>query len=114
VEDIFPPDAPTGLVSAPGFAAGGGVVTSGAPVIDLSWEPNMGARVVGYRVYRREGEGPWRALGGELVRVAAYRDTTVAPGKTYAYRVTALDAGGHESGASSEVVETAPDAPPAR
>lgn len=100
--DRFPPEAPRGLVAAPGFGADGKT-----PAIDLSWEPGMEAGIAGYRVYRREGDGAWTRVG-EMVAVPACRDETVAPGRRYRYRVTAVDAAGNESGPSGEVVETAP------
>jgi hypothetical protein len=109
VRDVFPPDAPVGLVAVPGFAGEGEKQT---PAIDLSWEPNMEPRIAGYRVYRREAEGAaasgWRQLDEELLPVAAYRDTTVAPGHRYAYRVTAVSQAGNESAPSAEATETAP------
>jgi hypothetical protein len=107
VQDVFPPEAPTGLVAVPGFAGEG---EAQKPAIDLSWEPNMEPRIAGYRVYRRnvEGDAAWQRLGAELVRVAAYHDVAVVAGKRYVYRVTAVDAAGHESGPSGEVEETAP------
>jgi hypothetical protein len=102
--DVFPPNAPTGLVAAPGFAGDGQ-----KPVIDLSWEPGLEARIAGYRVYRREGDGgEWQRLGSELVAMPAYRDLAVEAGRRYRYRVTAVDAAGNESGASGEIGETAP------
>ena len=41
VEDVFPPDAPSGLVSVPGVAGGVGGEAEKAGDPDLSWEPNM-------------------------------------------------------------------------
>jgi hypothetical protein len=129
VRDEFPPDAPSGLVAAPGLAGEGGQAAAQAqrPAIDLSWEPNAEARIAGYRVYRQDrdrdrdrdrngdrdagGATPdaWRRLDAELVPVAAYRDATVAAGQSYAYRVTAVNEAGIESAPSDEVVETAPN-----
>ena len=109
--DEFPPEAPKGLVAVPGFTGANGESTL-KPVIDLSWEPNMEAHVAGYRVYRAELDGEaastWKQLDPELVSVAAYRDLTVAAGRRYAYRVTAVSDVRKESSPSSEVVETAP------
>jgi hypothetical protein len=102
VRDVFPPDAPGGLVTVPGYAGE-------KPAIDLSWDPNMELRISGYRVYRRAaGSGPWQRLGDELVRTASYRDVTVAPGMKYEYRVTAVNQAGNESAPSAAVQETAP------
>ena len=108
MKDIFPPEAPVGLVSAPGFASD----STQKPAIDLSWEPNMEPHVAGYRVYRHdlggEAASAWKPLDSELVPVAAYSDLTVMAGYKYGYRVTAVDSAGNESARSDEVVETAP------
>jgi fibronectin type 3 domain-containing protein len=105
--DVFPPNAPSGLVASPGFA--GNPAGAQRPAIDLSWEPGLEPRIAGYRVYRREGDnGPWLKLDAALVPVPAYQDATVEPGRRYSYRVTAVDETGNESTPSPEVVETAP------
>jgi hypothetical protein len=108
--DVFPPDAPTGLVAAPALT--GPADATRKPAIDLSWEPDMEPRLAGYRVYRLELDGTttqvWRPLGSELVTVPAYRDLSVVAGQRYAYRVTAVDSAAKESPPSSEVTETAP------
>jgi hypothetical protein len=108
VEDVFPPDAPAGLVAAPGTAGG----ESAKPVIDLSWEPNMEPRIVGYRIDRRDLDGvtpnAWLRLDAAPVQTTSYRDQNVVAGQRYAYRVTAVNEAGHESAPSSEVTETAP------
>jgi hypothetical protein len=114
MRDVFPPEAPLGLVAVPGFAAvsDGAQRPTGASAIDLSWQPVMEPRVAGYRVYRRDlgGASPevWRRVGPELVAVPGYRDVSVAAGQRYAYRVTAVGDAGSESGPSGEVAETAP------
>ena len=118
--DVFPPDAPVGLVAAPGFAGGpttgqnAGPATdeqAQRPAIDLSWEPEMEPRIAGYRVYRRDLESgapnAWRLLDTEVVPEAAYRDLGVTAGQRYAYRVTAVSDAGKESAPCEEVVETA-------
>ena len=91
VRDVFPPEAPAGLVAAPGFVYPSdqrspgtpgfhpsdqrspgtpGLASEGdagkpaiAPAIDLSWNPNPEPRVAGYRVYRQDVEGgEWKRL----------------------------------------------------
>ncbi len=110
--DVFPPDAPAGLVAAPGFAGEG---DGAKAAIDLSWEPNPEPRIAGYRVYRREmggngrAAGEWQSISGaELVTMAAYRDTAVVAGRSYAYRVTAVSEAGLESPPGNAVTEGAP------
>ncbi len=109
--DVFPPNAPVGLVAAPGYVGGEAADQARRPVIELSWEPGVEARLAGYRIYRREmgdAPGPWQRLNAELVTVPAYRDRTAEAGRRYGYRVTAVDVTGNESAPGNEVVETAP------
>ena len=49
-------------------------------------------------------------LTARSVPTAACRDTTVIPGHTYAYRISAVSTAGNESAPSPEVTETAPQA----
>ena len=102
VQAVFPPDMPTGLVAAPAFSP------QGRPSIDLSWEPNVEVRIVGYKVYRSEADGDWKLLTPEPVKVASYRDAGVTAGQRYRYRVTAVNDTKMESQPSSETAETAP------
>jgi hypothetical protein len=116
VQDVFPPDAPTGLVTVPGLTQTAGQQAAGQqaqrPAIDLSWEPNMEPRIVGYRIYRRDLDGvapdTWLRLNADVVPTTSYRDPNVAAGQRYAYRVTAVSQAGNESAPSDEVSETAP------
>ncbi len=78
--DIYPPKAPTGL----------GVAVEG-PVIKLYWFPNSEPDLHGYRVYRREGNGPWSPLGDVGAAETSFADTTAVPGVRYHYTVTAFD-----------------------
>ena len=98
--DIFPPQAPAGLVAVPG----GGF---GAPLsVDLSWEPNVETDLVGYNVYRRTGQGEFRRIHADPVPSPAYRDLKVDAGQTYTYRITAVDQRGNESLPGAQVDET--------
>ncbi|GAC1423681.1 MAG: hypothetical protein NVSMB62_20200 [Acidobacteriaceae bacterium] len=104
MREVFPPEVPLGLVAAPGPGS-----------IDLSWEPGVEpgrvgegsvVTVAGFRVYRKdESAGEWVSLTPALVATPAYRDTTAQAGRRYRYRVTAVDAAGHESAPSGAVVE---------
>ncbi|MFL6428236.1 MAG: fibronectin type III domain-containing protein [Acidobacteriaceae bacterium] len=106
--DIFPPPAPTGLVSAADTAA---------KAIDLDWNPNVQSGVAGYIVYRRpvgvgnvvgkrvgENVQPQRiSPASKPVTTSNWSDTTAVPGQRYGYSVSAVDASGNESPRSTEV-----------
>src|SRR5215469_18596595 len=104
VKDVFPPEAPVGLVA---------VATAGqngqGPAIDLSWQPNAEPDLASYVVYRREGEGGWQRISPATPGIApAFHDAQVQAGHTYIYAVSAVDKGGHESQRSAQVEETVP------
>jgi hypothetical protein len=103
--DVFPPAVPTGLaaVASPG--------EGGAPsAIDLSWQPDTEADLLGYVVYRREGDGPWQRISPATPGIApAFHDAQVQPGHSYSYAVSAVDRGGHESERSSPAEESVPN-----
>jgi hypothetical protein len=91
--DIFPPSVPQGLV---------GVVIVGSPTnkpeVDLSWSINTEPDLAGYHVYRSEQQDtPGQLVTPDLLPSPAYRDTSVQPGHTYWYSVTAVDRSGNES-----------------
>jgi hypothetical protein len=110
-QDIFPPAAPTGLVAIPLAAA----VNQGHAAVDLSWLPVTAADFAGYRVYRREiAPEPSASVqiapagGAPPLLAPAFHDAAVAPGATYAYRVTTVNTTGVESALSAEVQTTVP------
>jgi hypothetical protein len=97
--DIFPPATPQEVV-----AAVVGNPASGVPEVDLSWSINLETDLAGYRVYRSEQENEkGERVTPELLLSPAYRDTSVAPGHNYWYRVTAVDRSGNESGSGPPV-----------
>ena len=70
--------------------------------IDVHWPPSAGAAQ--YRVERRSGPA-WSVVA--TVTTPSYHDTAVTAGRTYAYRVAALDAWGEsDSGYSNADVAT--------
>ena len=97
------PDPPTGLTAN----------TVSSTEVDLSWTAPSGVPAVGYNVY--EGTSP----GGESstpVNSAPVTGTTfpvtgLSGGTTYYFEVTAVDAGGTESGFSTEASATTTPAP---
>jgi hypothetical protein len=93
--DTFPPGAPQNLNAV---AAG--------PAVLLLWVPPPERDVAGYRIYRRmEGETTALLLQQELVKSPSYRDVKAQPGKSYVYRVTAIDTHGNEGPAAEAAVE---------
>ena len=92
--DTFAPAAPAGLTAVAGVSA-----------IELVWERNVDPDLGGYRVYRAEGAGEFTALA-DAVEGLSYSDRQIESGKTYRYRVTAIDRPGNESPPSA-VVEVA-------
>lgn len=99
--DVFPPAVPSGVQA----------VYSGEgqkPFVDLIWAPVTNSDLAGYNVYRREENASAVKLNSELVKAPAYRDSAVAPGKTYSYSISAIDVRGNESARSEEASETVP------
>jgi hypothetical protein len=94
VRDAFAPAAPAGLTAVAGVNA-----------IELVWERNAEPDLAGYRVYRAEGAGEFAVLA-DAVEGLAYSDRQIESGKTYRYRVSAIDRSGNES-PHSTVVEVA-------
>jgi hypothetical protein len=103
-KDVFPPAAPQGLAAVAVIGANGA-----AAGIDLDWEPNTEADLVGYVVYRREQGGDWERISPTVPLVGpGFHDAHVEAGHTYEYAVTAVDEKGHESLKSAPAEETVP------
>ena len=88
-KDTFPPAPPTGLRAL-----------GGTNSVELTWERNPEPDLAGYRVYRASGDDPFARLA-DVSQLPAYSDHNVEAGKTYRYRITALDQAGNESGPSA-------------
>ncbi len=98
-KDIFPPAAPSGLIS----------IVSG-DFISLTWGENRELDLAGYRVWRRkEGETEFVPLTPHPIRVNTFNDTAVEKNTRYHYAITALDTSGNESPKSKSVSETIKD-----
>jgi predicted small lipoprotein YifL len=96
--DRFAPPPPTELVA---------LAETGR--VRLVWRPSEAEDVAGYIVYRRAVDGgKFERVTPKPVEAAEYVDTAVAGGRTYTYRVTAVDQAGNESGPGNEVRATAP------
>ncbi len=64
--------------------------------VRLIWTGGDAPDIAGYRVYRREG-GDLRRLNVEPVVATEFTDSSVASGRSYVYRVVAIDKTGNES-----------------
>jgi chitodextrinase len=105
-KDIFPPAAPLEL-------AGVFVPATGASpaAVELSWAISPEPDAAGYYVYRAgEGEEKAQRVTPTLLPTPAFRDTSVTPGATYRYEVTAVDRSGNESQPSKPMVMKIPGA----
>lgn len=106
LRDIFPPTAPTRVIATPVPAEEGM-----ASHIDLSWAINPETDLAGYNVYRSEhAEASGTRLNSQLLPTPAFRDMNAVPGRSYFYRVTAVDRTGNESAASATVEVIVPSA----
>ncbi len=93
--DTFPPGEPRNLNA---------IAESG--VVILLWAAPDDTDVAGYRIYRKEAGSVTRiSLAPELVISLSYRDSQVAPGKTYEYSVSAVDTHGNEGQPATVTVE---------
>ncbi|HKL89528.1 MAG TPA: hypothetical protein VJ884_11035, partial [Salinibacter sp.] len=92
--------------------------TTAGPDVELTWTAPSEPDLDRYRVYR--GTAPIDSAAGPSSRTAldstgagatTFTDSTVTPGTTYFYRVTAVDAEAAESGFSNEAQVTAQAVP---
>jgi hypothetical protein len=90
--DKFPPGVPTGLT-----------ILAGPDAVDLAWQRDTEPDLQGYYVYRSTNGGPFERQGA-LVNLPTYIDHNVEHGKTYTYKVSAIDKKNNES-AQSHTVE---------
>jgi hypothetical protein len=102
--DVFPPAAPPGLEITVVPA------TPQAPAyVELSWAISPEGDLAGYSVYRSDAEdAPGDRVSTEILPSPAFRDISIAPGRRYYYRVTALDRAGNESPKSPAVAVDVP------
>lgn len=92
--DRYPPQVPSDLTAI-----------SDGQVVSLVWTPNTEADLAGYRIFRKEAAGEEKRLNEQLLTSAAYTDKAVEAGKSYSYRVKAVDKSGNESNFSPEASE---------
>jgi hypothetical protein len=87
------------------------VVAATSARVDLAWTASTDdVGVTGYRVYRDLAPGVPSVfpLGTVPSSATGFTDGTVAPATGYTYRVTAIDAAGHESAAAVVAATTPP------
>jgi hypothetical protein len=97
--DTFPPAAPVGLVAVLIPAT-----NQASQGVELSWAISPEADLAGYFVYRSEEIATNGArINPEALPSPAFRDISVLGGKTYFYRVSAVDRAGNESALSSAI-----------
>ena len=98
-----PPSPPTGIVA-----------TIQQQGVELRWEENPEPDILGYDVYRRQkGETEFIKMNPQPVTAPFFLDESASPGKTYVYRLKAIDSSPsrNESEFSKEI-EVAPESPP--
>lgn len=88
-EDKFAPAVPTGLS-----------VLAGPDEVNVAWQRNTESDLQGYFVYRSTDHGAYEKQDG-LDQLPTYVDRKVEHGKTYSYKVSAIDKKGNESAQSA-------------
>jgi hypothetical protein len=101
-----PAPLPVQAPSAPGNLTAAAVSQS----VRLTWLDTAGNED-GFRVERKEGEGTFLPLTNLAPNSTAFLDTSAQPGKSYVYRVTALNAGGESAPSNEAPVSIAALAP---
>ena len=91
--DVYPPPAPARLDAL-----------SEATLVRLVWDSSPAPDVVGYLVFRADGDKPPVKLTERPVADTFYTDPSVPAGKRYRYTVRAVDAAGNVSPPSAEAV----------
>jgi hypothetical protein len=90
--DVYPPTVPSEVTAV-----------SNDQSISLVWSPNTEPDLAGYYVFRSGEDHNYEKLTRERITTASYTDSSVEKGKTYYYRIMAVDFSGNESNYSEEV-----------
>ncbi len=90
-KDTFAPSIPANLTALAAPAS-----------IELSWQRSPESDLKGYFVYRSVDNGPYERVGG-LLTLPDFSDRHAERGKTYRYRVSAVDQKNNESEKSAPV-----------
>ncbi len=104
--------ATTSVVNA--TLTGAGVPAPSIPKIRLLWEPSTAPKINGYNIYRSTYSGScgsFSKLNSMLNENTSYVDSTVVPGYSYCYAVTAVDTDNRESDYSNLISDLQIPAP---
>ena len=104
------PTPPASVVVVSPSAASNLSATTSNGAISLNWV-DAATTETGYRIERREGQNAYTPLTSLPQNSTAFLDVSGTPGKTYQYRVVAVNDGG-ESAPSNEVTVELPAAAP--
>ena len=78
--DTTPPAAPSMIMA----------VLAEPQVVAVTWQDNS-SNEKGFLIERQAGAGEFKEIGRTAANVLEYRDATVSRGRSYLYRVAALD-----------------------
>jgi hypothetical protein len=111
LHQIYPPPTPTGLTALGFFTP----TTPTTFAIDLIWQPVDDAGLItplaGYNLYREpltptgEPAAPRQQLNTAPIPTPAFHDPTASPTTPYRYSVTAIDAKGNQSPATTTLIQ---------
>lgn len=115
---LFPPPKPVVVETPkpppppqPPEAPSNAAATSTNPQsVSVSWMDNA-SNESGFRLERAEDPGPFQGLTSLPPNSTSFLDVSVQPGKTYRYRLVALNQGG-ESAPSADAAAAVPSLPP--
>jgi len=85
------------------------VADAWAADVTLSWDPNVEPELAGYRIYYGTTSGSY-SVQIDVYNATKYKVTGLMAGKTYYFTATAYDTSGCESGYSSQVIYSVPNA----
>lgn len=94
--NVFPPDAPQGLLV---------LVTQrrSEKFVDLLWAPNVEKDISGYNIYRRSENGQQERISSVPMTMRSFQDANVEAAHAYFYSISAVDKRGNESPKSQEM-----------
>ena len=91
-QDVFPPQAPKGLVAI-----------AGEGFVSLTWDASRDPDLDGYKVWRKKEQAEKFVAITELIRGNVHNDTGIEKNERYDYAITAVDKSGNESKKSKSI-----------